>query len=293
MRSAIITTYQSEKTISYALNSIAGFIDNVCIVDGRWKKNKQQISTSISSEKIDDDIAYIKLVETIENILPSCSTDQTISICNKYKSKFKDFNIICNEVKRVSELDARGQSLRHILNLPDKSDWIYIVDSDEIWTEQLKSEIFDIEQKLGEDLPYRIKMKAKVFVELKKFYNSIYTRGFKNCGNLCNFFSSCNSIPYYTCEQKTRENSKSPSKEFEVLTCSYFLHYSIPDINSHLMKSLCYGSYGIKSFINNIINERNENNQYFNEYFGSSRKIEGESLELFDYINSLKEKGLI
>ncbi len=286
MRAAIITTYQSSKTIAYTLNSIAGFIDFVCIVDGRWKKNKDQISTMISSSVVDTDDSYIKLIETIENILPNYSTDNTIEICNFYKNKFEQLNIIVNKEKRVSELDARGQALKYILNLVEKPGWIYIIDSDEIWTESLKNEIRDIEQKLIDDLPYRIRINAKVFVELKKFYNSIYTRGFRNCSKLCDFFSSCNSIPYYIQDPKTRENAKSPSQEFEILTSSYFLHYSIPDINSHLLKSLCYGAYGVKSFLSNLKGDK----QYFNEYFGSLRRIEQEeSLELFDYIDNLSK----
>jgi len=284
MRAAIITTYQSSKTISYALNSIVGFIDVVCVVDGRWKKNKEQISTMISSSKIDTDDSYIKLVETIENILPNYSTDETLDLCGFYNNKFKQLNIICNKEKRVTELDARGQALKYIKNIKEKPDWIYIVDADEIWTEELKREIVEIEQKLAGDLPHRIKMKARVFIESKRFYNSVYTRGFKNCTTLCDFFSSCNSIPYYTQDPKIRENSKSPPKEFETLTSSYFLHYSIPDINSHLLKSLCYGAYGIKSFLHNLKGDK----ELFNEYFGSFRQIEKEeSLELCNYIDSL------
>lgn len=288
MRSAIITTYQSEKTISHVLESIKGTIDSVCIVDGRWKKYRDEISTTIGIEyynnkNIINDKAYLKLIEAIEKIIPDYSTDDTLDICSTYKQYFSDFHIIRNK-ERVLELDARTKALRHILNSPKKSDWIYIVDSDEIWTDNLKREILEVEAASTDDNPYRIRMKAKCFINPKQFYWSIYERGVKNCSRICDFFSACNSIP---CKPEFPsdipiENRKciAPPPHCYKQTESYFLHYTIPSLESNLLKSLCYGSYGIQSFLQNM---KNTNAKYYVEYFGADRKIENEeSLELIE-----------
>ena len=286
MRSAIITTYQSSKTIAYALESIKDFVDSVCIVDGRWSKDADGISTALSpfyyqQKQIVNEKSYLKLIENIENVIPSFSTDETIRICDSYKHLFKNFHIIVNKERRVRETDARTQGLKHILSLSQKSDWIYLVDSDEIWTTDLKKEIAEIENDLSDDRPYNIQMNAKVFINLKQFYYSDYMRGFKNCSMICDFFSAANTIPYYKQLPKIRENSAGIPADCLHRTKSYFLHYSIPSPTYHFLKSLCYGAYGLQAFLKNT--ESNNSSPYYMEYFGSDRKIEDEeSSELIE-----------
>ena len=279
MRSAIITTYQSSQTIAHVLESIKDIIDSVVIVDGRWLKDKQQISTMIQPSKIDINPVYVKFIESIESIIPNSSTDETLNICNTYKNQFKHFHIIVNNNKRINELASRTQALRYILNMQEKSSWIYIIDSDEIWTKNLKEEIKQIEDACLDDHPYRIQMRAKSFISLTKFYYCTYMRGFKNCSMLCDWFSNSNGIPFYSKLPKVPENSLTP-KEY-IKTNSYFLHYTVPSPSSHLLKALCYGAYGLQTFLKNL--EQEEYSKYYMEYFGSDRKIEvKESLELIE-----------
>lgn len=298
MRSAIITTYQSEKTIGHSLESIKDIVDSVCVVDGRWKKYPNQTSTVIMPDKIDEDQAYVKLVESIESVIPNFSVDNTLEICESYKNKFKHFHIIQNK-ERIYELDARAQALRYILSMSEKSSWIYLIDSDEMWTDSLKKEIIDIEKQHLADFPYRIKMRAKNFVNLNRFYYSTYMRGFKNCSMLCDFFSHCNTIPFYDrlpvsteyyVDEKIPHNFwKATNKSCDIEqwlsvgdinTKSYFLHYTIHSLSSNLLKSLCYGSFGIKSFLENV---KKENNNSVIEYYGATRQLEEQqSLELLE-----------